>query len=373
MTRQADCDCDNCRGGDLPVNPFIAPRVTHGMLLGEDDFRVLIGYPRGKHLLHQAWLHGTGVVWGYPVCGTGLWELEVGPGLAVDPMGRDLIHEACERLDLREVRDRAVADGLLEETSSKDADCRTGTGVGLCGGGVRRLPELSGAHAGRPVRRDPEPRRLLPGAGASPDRHPSRSLPGPDGCPDPRTSGALPPGHGCCSVSTPSGTTTRPARRRSRPGSACWPRRTRLGRWSASWPRWPAGTRSTCSPETEPGEHHLGLFPTADEDPAVVLAEVLIKLRDRDGCWEFDGPAQVRECVRSTLLPTDLITALTCGLAPGLLDPAATESAEGPRVDGRGHRAQRGRQEDDHSGDRRPGARHRPRQCRGHHPDRRQG
>ena len=89
-------------------------------------------------------------------------------------------------------------------------------------------------------------------------------------------------------------------------------------------------------PETEPGEHYLGLFPTADEDPAVVLAEVLIKLRDRDGCWEFDGPAQVRECVRSTLLPTDLITALACGLAPGLLDPATAESAEGPRVDGAG-------------------------------------
>ena len=34
--------------------------------------------------------------------------------------------------------------------------------------------------------------------------------------------------------------------------------------------------------------------------------------------------------------PPTLITALTCGLAPGLLDPAATGSAEGPRVDGPG-------------------------------------
>ena len=77
--RPSGCDCDNCRGGDLPATPFLAPRVAHGMLLGEDDFRYLIGYPRGKHLLHQAWLHGAGVVWGYPVRLSGLNYLVIAP------------------------------------------------------------------------------------------------------------------------------------------------------------------------------------------------------------------------------------------------------------------------------------------------------
>jgi hypothetical protein len=335
MTRQADCDCDNCRGGDLPYTPFMAPRVTHGMLLGEDDFRVLVGYPRGKHLLHQAWLHGRGVVWGYPVCGAGLWELEVGPGLAVDPMGRDLIHEVCERLDLREVRDRAIADGRLEETSSKDADCRTAR-VWAC-----VVAEFDGCLSSPvPTLADPcdvtrsyddysrvlERARIDIRLGRCPD---------PDDCPDPRTDG---PYHrvrvllGLDAVGDDDEAGEEAQQARVRVLAAAHPARALECELAEMACRDAIDLR----PETEPGEHHLGLFPTADEDPAVVLAEVLIELRDRDGCWEFDGPAQVRECVRSTLLPTALVTALACGLAPGLLDPSATGSAEGPRVDGPG-------------------------------------
>ena len=65
MTSDEPCSCGNCT--DLAVNPFEALRVSYGMLLGEDDFRVLMGNPRGKQMLHSAWLHGTGVVWGYDV------------------------------------------------------------------------------------------------------------------------------------------------------------------------------------------------------------------------------------------------------------------------------------------------------------------
>jgi hypothetical protein len=335
MTRQADCDCDNCRGGDLPANPFIAPRVTHGMLLGEDDFRVLVGYPRGKHLLHQAWLHGTGVIWGYPVGSTGLWELEVGPGLAVDPMGRDLIHEACERLDLRAVRDRAIADDRLEETSSKDADCRTAR-VWAC-----VVAEFDGCLSSPvPTLADPcdvtrsyddysrvlERARIDIRLGRCPDL---------DDCPDSRTGG---PYHrvrvllGLDAVGEDDEAGEEAQQARARVLTAAHPARALECELAEMACRDAIDLR----PETEPGEHHLGLFPTADEDPAVVLAQVLIKLRDRDGCWEFDGPVQVRECVRSTLLPTALVTALTCGLAPGLLDPSAAGSAEGPRVDGTG-------------------------------------
>lgn len=335
MTRHADCDCDNCRGGDLPATPFIAPRVTHGMLLGEDDFRIQVGYPRGKHLLHQAWLHGTGVVWGYPVSRSGLWELEVGAGLAVDPIGRDLLHEVCEPFDLREVLDRALADGALEETTSKSADCRTAK-VWACVvaefDGCLSSPVPTLADPCDVTRSHDDYSRVLERAridirlGRCADR---------DDCPDPRTAGSY---HrvrvllGLDSVGDDDEAGEEAWRARAHVMAAAEPARA----LECVLAELACQDVIDLRPETEPGEHHLVLYPTADENPAVVLAEVLIKLRDRDGCWEFDGPAKVRECVRRTLLPTDLITALTCGLAPGLLDTSSTGGTEGPRVDGPG-------------------------------------
>ena len=80
MTTDTDCTCGDCSTGDLPVNPFEALRVSYGMLLGEDDFRALMGNPRGKQMLHSAWLHGSGVVWGFGVRVDGL-SLTYRPGL----------------------------------------------------------------------------------------------------------------------------------------------------------------------------------------------------------------------------------------------------------------------------------------------------
>ena len=51
----------------LPVQPFTALRAAYGMLLGEDDFLVLMGNPRGKQMVHTSWLHGGGVIWGFGV------------------------------------------------------------------------------------------------------------------------------------------------------------------------------------------------------------------------------------------------------------------------------------------------------------------
>lgn len=73
------CGPGPCGGDELPVNPFLALRVAFGMLLGEDDFRVLMGNPRGKLMLHNAWLHGPGVVRGLGVARDGD-ELRVLPG-----------------------------------------------------------------------------------------------------------------------------------------------------------------------------------------------------------------------------------------------------------------------------------------------------
>ena len=102
MTTDHDCSCGSCTTADLQADPFLALRARQGMLLGEDDFRVLMGNPRGKLMLHNAWLHGTGVVWGYGVRRSGDWHLEIRPGLAVDGLGRELASTTTVMLDLRD-------------------------------------------------------------------------------------------------------------------------------------------------------------------------------------------------------------------------------------------------------------------------------
>jgi hypothetical protein len=79
----------------LPINPFTALRARYGMLLGQDDFQTLIGYPRGKLMVHNAWLHGSGVVQGLGVSvdtdhTAETYTLRVAQGLALDGLGREL-------------------------------------------------------------------------------------------------------------------------------------------------------------------------------------------------------------------------------------------------------------------------------------------
>ncbi len=86
--------------GWFPVNPYLALQYHFGMLLGVDDLETEQGYHRGKHRMHQAWLHGKGVVWGLDVSINAERELMVSPGLAVDGMGRDLHLDTAACLDL---------------------------------------------------------------------------------------------------------------------------------------------------------------------------------------------------------------------------------------------------------------------------------
>ncbi|RZT17537.1 hypothetical protein EV649_5084 [Kribbella sp. VKM Ac-2569] len=85
----------------LPLHPWTDLRAATGMLLGADDFEVLMGNPRGKHMLHNAWMHGRGVVWGFGVRFRGEWDVEVCPGLAVDGWGRELHLDAPRCVSLR--------------------------------------------------------------------------------------------------------------------------------------------------------------------------------------------------------------------------------------------------------------------------------
>src|SRR5215471_2615568 len=95
----ASCISSEDGSGTLnPTNPFFALRTQFGMLLGVDDFETLQGYNHGQMRLHNAWLHGEGVIWGLDV---GLDkdhnEIRVTPGLALDLTGRflHLDSQAC--------------------------------------------------------------------------------------------------------------------------------------------------------------------------------------------------------------------------------------------------------------------------------------
>ena len=96
---------DGGTGALLPASPFYAPRYHFGMLLGVDDFETEQAYHRGKGRLHNAWLHGEGVVWGFgvelPRAGTRLrGEVLVSPGLALDAAGRELHLDAAACVDV---------------------------------------------------------------------------------------------------------------------------------------------------------------------------------------------------------------------------------------------------------------------------------
>jgi hypothetical protein len=82
---------DRCGRTTLPVNPFVSNLYHFGMLLGVADFETDQAYHRGKTWLHNAWLHGTGVVWGLDVeIRPEANEVVVMPGLAIDGRGREL-------------------------------------------------------------------------------------------------------------------------------------------------------------------------------------------------------------------------------------------------------------------------------------------
>lgn len=86
--------------GLLPINPYTALEFHFGMLLGVDDLETLQAYPRGKLRLHNAWLHGRGVVWGLGVAFDARNELKVAPGLALDAAGHELHLDRPACLDL---------------------------------------------------------------------------------------------------------------------------------------------------------------------------------------------------------------------------------------------------------------------------------
>jgi hypothetical protein len=70
-----------------------------GQLLSADDLRAEQDYHRGMRYLHNRLLHGWGVVEGFAVDGDD-GGVRVGPGVAIDPLGRELVLPAPAHVDL---------------------------------------------------------------------------------------------------------------------------------------------------------------------------------------------------------------------------------------------------------------------------------
>ncbi len=103
MTKTIDkrgCACGDTESGN--ASAFLAVRYHFGMLLGADDFDTAKAYHRDKLRLHNAWLHGEGVVWGFGVELEASGQLRVRPGLALDALGRELHLDADACLKVTE-------------------------------------------------------------------------------------------------------------------------------------------------------------------------------------------------------------------------------------------------------------------------------
>jgi hypothetical protein len=321
MTSQTDapagpCTCEACGPAGLPVNPFLALQVAYGMLLGEDEFRTLMGNPRGKQMLHTAWLHGSGVIWGYCPSVEGLRTLKVSPGLAVDGQGRELLSDTSWCLD--------VSEWLNKHQDALDQECRTQT-VHAC------LVARFGCCPTDPVpaladpcditRQRDAPSRIVEGVrlelrlGRCPERprpyHRVRVLLGLDDVGD-----DVRPGEYALRALRHV-----LAENLDERAEALLEAFHRLAAWDVM----------DLTPASEQPGDGLSLFPVLDADSAVVLACVEIDVRDRDGCIEIIEIRPDPEA-RTALLPTATIQELTCGAAPALLGAKAGEDAGGPRV-----------------------------------------
>jgi hypothetical protein len=307
-----------CRDDDLPVNPFLALRVSYGMLLGEEDFRDLMGNPRGKQMLHGAWLHGAGVVWGYRVLRDGTKGLRVKPGLALDGLGRELLLDSDRCLDLEAwLRDQRKGRPL---------------GAGDCDERVLRACLVASFDTclARPVPALADPCDL-----SRKHNECSRVVetvrlelrledcPAPEPVPGPYHRLRVLLGLDRVGDTDPAGELAR-QRRRAVAGE---PVHRRARALLAAFRELAALDVAELEPAREEGDVCPTLFPATEDDAGVVLATVKLTTRG-------DEVAEVEPSLhaRPSLVATSTIQELVCGLAPALLGTEGEQDAGGPRV-----------------------------------------
>ncbi|MER7756236.1 hypothetical protein [Kitasatospora sp. NPDC097643] len=311
------------------MTPYQALRVAFGMLLGEDDFRVLMGNPRGKQMLHAAWLHGPGVVWGYGVrLDADGDRLHVAPGLAVDGWGRELALEAEGCPSLAAWATRWAADHPVP----------TGTGSDPCTGEGRSvtawLVAEFGTCASRPVpaladpcditrRHDDYSRvaetvRLAIRLDEPPRRRPYHRV---------RVLFGLDEVAGAEDAAGRQAAEAADRVRSAPPGC-------RAEQLLDEFRRLAACDAIEDAPEREDGDSCPQLFPVTEDHAPVVLAKLTFDVVTRPGEVSVAN-VEIRQQARTALLPTGAIQELLCGLAPALLGETLREDAGGPRLDPR--------------------------------------
>ncbi|MGA5818148.1 hypothetical protein ACPC54_09845 [Kitasatospora sp. NPDC094028] len=334
-----------CRQDDLPVTPFDALRVAFGMLLGEDDFRVLMGNPRGKQMLHAAWLHGPGVLWGYGVhLDADGDRLRAAPGLAVDGWGRELALEAEACASLTAWATRWAQDHPAQDHPAPGGPpgppgpdpCAGPPNPDPCpGGATRRVTAWLAAEfascAARPVpaladpcdvtrRHDDYSRiaetvRVVILGDEPPHRRPYHRL------------RVL---FGLEGVTGPDDAAGREATEAADRVRAAAPGR-RAERLLAEFRRLAAGDALQDGPEREEGDACPQLFPVTEDHAPVALAKLTFDVVTGPGCVRVAN-VDVDQRARTALLPTGDLQELLCGLAPGLLGETLSEDAGGPRL-----------------------------------------
>lgn len=127
LPEQAACDGDAGRSrcdADLPDAPACAVNFHFGMLLGVEDFRAEQGFHVGRLRRHQRLAHGHGVVAGFPVdFDAEAHDLRVGPGYALDALGRDLEATRAQCINLvkwwRKHQDDAAFDDIVNPRDAR--------------------------------------------------------------------------------------------------------------------------------------------------------------------------------------------------------------------------------------------------------------
>jgi hypothetical protein len=312
----ATCDCEGCRTGDLPVNPFIDLRVAFGMLLGEDDFRTLMGNPRGKQMLHSSWLHGSGVVWGFDVVRDGVWGLRIAPGLAIDGVGRELLNEATICRDVR---------ALLTDLVDDDKSCNTRTieahvvaEFATC----LSSPVPTLADPCDVTRKHDDYSRVIESVRIT-IRHGHFKKP-PRPYPRVRMFLGLDP----IRPNDDAGRDVVAARR-----AVAERRDDRRRELLRQVRRLAAADSIEIEPARDDGDGFHTLYPIAEENSAVLLAAIEIDVRERDGCAEIMDVRLDRH-VRTALLPTGTIQEMAFGLDRVAAVEEPSFDADGPQVIG---------------------------------------
>lgn len=296
----------------LPLWPWNALRPASGMLLDNDDFEVLLGNPRAKHMIHNAWLHGSGVVWGLSVERSGEWDLVVSPGLGIDGLGRELHVDAPVCLPFREI---------LEKEHDPTCERRV---IRLClvlsfdACADRPVPALADpcdvTRESQEYSRVNERARLSLVLGHPPvvhSYHRVRVLLGLEraGVDDDAGAEALAARNEILAA---------PAHQRA--GELL-----RVFRCLAA-----LDARDLGPTADDDCEHEL--FPVGESDAGIVLACLDVTVKDESGCPEIVGELEFDDCCRRTVIPTTVIQELVCALAPGFIGVGGTTTGAGPQA-----------------------------------------